>query len=167
MRFRKSWLAIPVVALVLTACATIPEGPSVAVMPGPGKPFEQFQVDDAVCRQFAHGQVGGNPNEVAGNQVVTGAVVGTALGAAAGALVGQGHGQPTSAFAGMGLLAGTAAGADAAGRTHMTLQRRYDVAYEQCMYAKGNQVPGFPAPQYVPPPPPPPSAPPPPEPAKP
>jgi len=30
------------------------------------------------------------------------------------------------------------------------------VAFEQCMYAKGNQVPGFSAPAYYPPPPPPP-----------
>jgi hypothetical protein len=34
------------------------------------------------------------------------------------------------------------------------LQRRYDWTYEQCMYAKGNQVPGY-APVSVPPPPPP------------
>jgi hypothetical protein len=160
MKPRKSWLAIPVIVVALTGCATIPEGPSVAVMPGPGKPFDQFQVDDVVCRQFARGQIGANPNEVGKQQVVTGAVVGTALGAAAGAIVGRGHSEPTSAFAGMGLLAGTAIGADAAGRTQMTLQNRYDIAYMQCMYAKGNQVPGYPAPQYTPPPPP--SAPPPP-----
>jgi hypothetical protein len=25
----------------------------------------------------------------------------------------------------------------------MSLQQRYDLAYAQCMYARGNQVPGF------------------------
>jgi hypothetical protein len=34
-------------------------------------------------------------------------------------------------------------------------QQRYDLAYGQCMYAKGNQVPGFAAPTTSPPPPPP------------
>lgn len=36
-------------------------------------------------------------------------------------------------------------------------QRRYDVAYQQCMYAKGNQIPGMRAAtpyRYLPPPPP-------------
>ncbi|HQP55162.1 MAG TPA: hypothetical protein PLN83_03555, partial [Syntrophorhabdus sp.] len=40
------------------------------------------------------------------------------------------------------------------------LQRQYDIAYSQCMYAKGNQVPGVVKRQPqadVPPPPPPPS----------
>ncbi len=38
----------------------------------------------------------------------------------------------------------------------MTLQERYDMAYIQCMYAKGNVVPGVlvaPGPSYAPPPP--------------
>jgi hypothetical protein len=39
----------------------------------------------------------------------------------------------------------------------MTLQARYDMAYIQCMYAKGNAVPGVmmaPGPSFAPPPPP-------------
>ena len=36
----------------------------------------------------------------------------------------------------------------------MNLQQRYDLAYSQCMYSRGNQVPGF-QPSYAPPPPPP------------
>lgn len=46
------------VALLLTACATVPTGPSVMVLPGNGKNFEQFQADDAVCRQWAAQQTG-------------------------------------------------------------------------------------------------------------
>jgi hypothetical protein len=30
----------------LSACATIPTGPSVMILPGRGKTFEQFQTDD-------------------------------------------------------------------------------------------------------------------------
>jgi hypothetical protein len=39
-------------ALLLPAgCATVPTGPSVMVLPGSGKNFEQFQADDGVCRR--------------------------------------------------------------------------------------------------------------------
>ena len=33
----------------MTGCATIPTGPTLAVMPAPGKPFEVFVADDSVC----------------------------------------------------------------------------------------------------------------------
>jgi outer membrane lipoprotein SlyB len=142
--------------LMLAGCASIPTGPSVAVMPGPGKPFDQFQTDNAICRQFAEQQIGANPNQVAQEQVLTGAAAGAALGAASGALMGHGHEGPTESMAGAGLIVGSAAGANAAAASTMTLQRRYDIAYQQCMYAKGNLIPGYPAPRYAPPPPPPP-----------
>jgi outer membrane lipoprotein SlyB len=150
-----------ILAVVLTGCASIPVGPSVMVMPGPGKPFDQFQADQAICMQFAQQQIGVNPNEVAQKQVLTGAATGAVLGAATGALVGHGYDRTTASMAGAGLLFGTAAGAGAAGQSTMTLQRRYDIAYQQCMYAKGNQVPGYPMPAYLPLPPPPPVPPPP------
>ena len=52
MKKRALLLVLPL-ALVLGACVTVPSGPSVMVLPGTGKPFEQFQADDAACRQFA------------------------------------------------------------------------------------------------------------------
>jgi hypothetical protein len=143
-------------AALLAGCASIPTGPSVAVMPGPGKPFDQFQSDNAICRQFAEQQIGANPNKVAQEQVITGAAAGAAIGAASGALMSGGHRGPTESMAGAGMIVGSAAGANAATASTMTLQRRYDIAYEQCMYAKGNLIPGYPAPRYTPPPPPPP-----------
>ena len=36
----------------------MPTGPNVMVLPGAGKPFELFQVDNAVCRDYAQGQIG-------------------------------------------------------------------------------------------------------------
>jgi len=141
---------------MLAGCASIPTGPSVAVMPGPGKPFDMFQQDNAICRQFAEQQIGANPNQVAQEQVITGAAAGAAIGAASGALMSHGHGDATGSMAGAGLIVGSAAGANAAAASTMTLQRRYDIAYQQCMYAKGNLIPGYPAPRYAPPPPPPP-----------
>ena len=34
---------------LLSACATVPTGPSVMVLPGSGRSFPQFQTDDANC----------------------------------------------------------------------------------------------------------------------
>ena len=141
-------------AMALAGCASIPTGPNVAVMPGPGKPFDQFQADNAICRDFAQQQIGADPNKVAREQVITGAAAGAVIGAASGALMGHGH-ESAEAMAGAGVIVGSAAGANAANASTTTLQRRYDIAYQQCMYAKGNLVPGFPAPRYIAPPPPP------------
>jgi outer membrane lipoprotein SlyB len=149
---------------VVSACATVPTGPSVMVLPAAGKPFDQFQLDDMVCRQYAQQQVGVAPGQAATQSAVNTAVLGTAIGAAAGAAIGAATGHPgvgAAVGAGGGLLTGTAAGAQAGAVSSGALQARYDIAYVQCMYAKGDQVPGVvasPSPT-VPPPPPPPSPP--------
>lgn len=144
--------------MALTSCAAPPMGPTVAVMPGPNKPFDAFQTDQAVCKQFAEQQVGGPEaaNQTGTNQTLIGAGVGTLLGAGLGAAIGGGRGAAIGA--GAGALGGTAVGASQADKTGMSLQRRYDIAYEQCMYSRGNQVPGYvqPAPAAAAPPPPPP-----------
>jgi hypothetical protein len=129
-------------ALLLSACVSMPSGPSVMVLPGSGKNFDQFRADDMDCRQFASSQVGGStPDSVAENSAVRSAVIGTAIGAAAGALIG-GRGNPAAAGAGVGLLAGSTMGAGAANQSQYDLQRRYDNGYLQCMYSRGHQVPG-------------------------
>src|SRR5919109_288607 len=145
---------------VVSACATVPTGPSVMVLPGAGKPFGQFQLDDMVCRQYAQQQIGVAPGQAATQSAVNTAVLGTAIGAAAGAAIGAATGHPgvgAAVGAGGGLLTGTAAGAQAGAVSSGALQQRYDFAYVQCMYAKGDQVPGVAtAPSLgVPPPPPP------------
>jgi hypothetical protein len=97
------------VLLLLNACAALPTGPHVQILPGAGKPMEAFQRDDRECQAYAAHQ----------------------------------------------LPSGARAGASAAS----TLQWRYDLAYTQCMYAKGHRVPGDalppPPPQTAPSPPPP------------
>ena len=126
--------------LLLGACATIPNGPSVMAMPGTGKNFDQFRTDDSVCRQFALSQIGGaTANDASIESGVKSAAVGTAVGALAGAAMG-GH-EGAAVGAGMGLLAGSAAGASAGQYSGYDAQRRYDHAYVQCMYAKGQRVP--------------------------
>ncbi|MHB1619506.1 MAG: hypothetical protein ACYCTY_05910 [Sulfuricella sp.] len=42
MNFSKTALYVAF-GVALAGCASTPVGPSVAVMPGPGKPFDQFQ----------------------------------------------------------------------------------------------------------------------------
>ncbi len=46
-------LLLFVPAVAVSGCATIPSGPSVMVLPGPGKTLEQFQADDTFCQQWA------------------------------------------------------------------------------------------------------------------
>ena len=130
----------PVAFILLGACATVPSGPGILVLPGSTKSFDAFRADDAVCRQFAHGQIGGTtPSQAATNAGVSGAVVGTALGAAAGAAIAGSSGAGVGA--GIGLLTGTAVGAGYGYDSWWVLQQRYDNAYLQCMYANGNKVP--------------------------
>jgi hypothetical protein len=78
----KTWPVLILLPL-LGACATAPTGPTVMVLPGSGISFEQFQADDAACRQWAARQAGG-----------------------------QGQ------------------------------QWEYDIAYQQCMYARNHVIPG-------------------------
>ena len=135
-------------ALLLAACVTVPSGPSVMVLPGTNKSFEAFQADSFMCQQYAQaslGYAGAAPGQPVADPAATNAVVGgTLLGAAAGAAIGAASGQagPGAAIgAGAGLLFGSAAGGNALNYGYYTNQRRYDNAYVQCMYAKGNQVP--------------------------
>lgn len=131
----------PLAALLfLGACTTMPSGPSMLVLPGSTKTFDQFRMDDAECRQFASYQIGGTtPNQAGIDSGVQSAAVGTLLGAAVGAAVG---GRDSTAIgAGTGLLVGSSAGAGAAQMSSYQLQRRYDNSYLQCMYSKGNRVP--------------------------
>ena len=160
----KPGLLVLFTVVVLSGCATMPSGPTVTVMPNPGKPFEVFMADDGACREWAQYQIGGtSPSQTANENLATGAVVGTVVGAGLGALVGAATGNAGAGAAigaGAGLLGGTSIGGNAAAVSGYELQRRYDIAYQQCMYAKGNQIPGVvrrPARAYTPPPPPPPS----------
>ena len=143
-------------AMLLGGCVSQPLGPSVAVMPAPNKPFEVFQQDQAICTQYAGQQVAGG-SQSANSAAVGSAVVGTLLGAGLGAAAGGGSGAAIGAAS--GAVAGTVWGSGPAWADQYGLQQHYDIAYSQCMYAKGNQVPGYyyapPGASFPPPPPPP------------
>ena len=158
-------------ALALAACASLPTGPGVMALPGTGKSFDEFRSDDMLCRDYAFQQIGGKAREQAANdKVFSHAAVGTAVGAVAGAAIGGRGGAGIGA--GMGMIVGSASGAEAAQGSVYNSQRRYDIAYVQCMYGRGHRVPvsgnmvmSSPAPAgpaTIPPPPPPAGTPPPP-----
>jgi len=160
MKWQRGLLLFLVIA-ILGGCATMPTGPTVRVMPSPGKPFEVFAEEDTICRQWAQQQIGGaSPSETANQNLANGAVVGTLVGAGLGAAIGAATGNVGAGAAigaGAGLLGGTSVGANSAYASAWQLQGQYDIAYQQCMYAKGNQIPGVVRRQtqgYVPPPPP-------------
>jgi hypothetical protein len=155
--FKRSVTCVLLLCL-LSACAVVPSGPTVMVLPGVGKPFDQFQVDDVVCRHYAQQQLGIAPGQASMQSAVNSAALGTVLGTAAGAAIGAAAGNAgtgAAVGAGSGLLLGSATGAQAGSASAATLQGSYDVAYTQCMYAKGHQVPGAaspPPPSAAPPP---------------
>lgn len=124
--------------LLLAGCVTAPTGPSVTVLPGSGKSFQQFRTDDADCRQYARQQTGG-ADRTGADAGVRSAAVGTVIGAVAGAAIG-GH-EGAGVGAGAGLVVGSMAGAGAAQSSAYGTQRDYDGAFIQCMYAKGHKVP--------------------------
>ncbi|MGL6112710.1 MAG: hypothetical protein ACRC2B_21660 [Rubrivivax sp.] len=157
-------------AVALGGCAVAPSGPNVMVLPGTQKSPAQFQTDSRACQLQAQAQVAPSV-DAANNQAAASAVVGTAIGAAFGALVGYyggyggygyhgGYGhyaQQAAAWgAGTGLLYGGAVGGAGSQAANPGLQQRYDVAYLQCMYSLGHQIPGQSSARQRPPAPPPP-----------
>lgn len=136
----RSLPALSLAAALLAACTTVPTGPSVMVLPGTGKTFEQFRVDNQDCRNYAQEQIGGtDAGQSAASAELKSAALGTAVGAVAGAAMG-GH-QGAGSGAGAGLLMGTMVGMGTADSSARGTQRQYDGAYTQCMYAKGHRVP--------------------------
>ena len=142
MTSKQPAIAVQAVVLLLltTACVTMPTGPSVMVLPGTGKNFDQFRYDDYECRQYAYEQVSGTTaRDAAVSSGLNSAAIGAGLGAIAGVALGGGEGAAIGA--GTGLLAGGLSGSGTARTSGYIVQERYDNGYIQCMYAKGHHVP--------------------------
>src|SRR5579859_4420548 len=137
---RSSCIAGVTALAMLAGCATPPMGPMVGVLPGPNKAPQAFQDDDMTCRGYAQQMTAGQA-QAANNQAVGSAVLGTVLGAGLGAAIGGGRGAAIGAAG--GAVAGTAYGANGSQYAQGGIQRQYDVAYQQCMYSRGNQVAGY------------------------
>jgi hypothetical protein len=131
-------------AMALGGCAVAPTAPTVMVYPGQQTSPAQFQTDSNACQQQAQALLAGNV-QAANDQAVANVVVATAIGAAVGALMGQGyhHSNNSAAWgAGAGLLVGSAAAGGSTQASSYSLQQRFNIAYVQCMYQRGHQVPG-------------------------
>jgi uncharacterized protein YcfJ len=141
---RRLTLSVATAAL-LAGCAATPMGPTVQAMAGPGKTFDVFVTDNANCKNFAAQEVQGQAdaaNKRAMGTALLGTALGAATGAAGGALAGDaGGGAAFGAAAGAG--AGSVIGGANNSDEQQGIQARYDNAYTQCMYAKGEQVPGY------------------------
>jgi hypothetical protein len=122
--------------LALASCTSI--GPTVAVMPGAHKTLAQFQQDTTNCTQFADQNLSAAADQYNKNQIGV-AVASTALGAGLGAAIGGGYGAGVGAAS--GAIVGTGTAAVMGNRDLYTLQRRYDIAYSQCMMIAGDRVP--------------------------
>jgi len=147
VRTRLHYLLPVAAAVVLAGCVTVPTAPAVMALPGTAKSFDDFRADDVSCRDYAQYTLGPVPAQPGTDAAAANAASGALWGAAAGALIGAATHQAGAGAAigeGTGLLFGSAAGANAVGYSSYDLQRRYDMAYLQCMYGKGNQVPSGP-----------------------
>ncbi len=139
---RLAWLMGGAVGVLLLAgCAQMPTGPTVAVMPGPYKPFDVFVAEDRMCRDWAASSSGSAQGDAASQRMAGATVTGVVVGAAIGALGGGSH-SAAGVGAAIGGVTGAAVGSEQSSQTAYGAQRRYDIAYQQCMYAKGNQLPG-------------------------
>lgn len=124
-------------ALIIAACASTPMGPTVRALPGKGKSFDQFQYDQATCKQYADDQTRGQAEAANQTGFFEGAG-GTLLGAGLGAAIGGGRGAAIGAAS--GAVAGTAVGATTSGQKQHSIQQQYNDAYVACMVAKKNLV---------------------------
>jgi uncharacterized protein YcfJ len=113
-------------------------GPTVQVLPGPGKSFSAFQNDQAICRQFADQAVRDQAQGANLRGLGTAAIT-TVLGAGLGAAIGGGQGAAVGAAA--GALGGAGLGAVRSSNAQNSIQALYDNAFVQCMYSLGNSVP--------------------------
>jgi len=118
---------------LLGACVSLPSGPSVLVLQGSGKSFDQFRYDDAGLPRIRQRAIGGTPLLRCGSeQRREERGVGTVVGAAAGAAL---AGRRCGRGAGAGLLIGSAAGrAGETSAVRASAALRY--AYIQCMYSR-------------------------------
>ena len=153
MKSRKTSVFAVIPFFILASCATTPMGPTVQVMPASTKPFQVFQQDQEQCKQYAQSQVAGQAEKT--NMEAAGiGLLSAGLGAGVGAAFGGGVGAAQGAA--LGAVPGAIIGGSHAQGVQGSIQAQYDNAYLQCMYSKGNQVPGV-APQmggaYMPPPP--------------
>lgn len=128
-------LMFPLVFVLLSGCATLPDGPSIRALPGTGKTFEEFRSADDACRQNSFERVQGlgadlgvteTDQKRAGGETAVHAAIGEPM---------RAEDTETESRTGSATRPDTR---DVSGRD---LQHQYDSAYVKCMYLKGHRVP--------------------------
>jgi len=125
--------------LLLAGCAQTPLGPTVQVMPGPGKTFETFQNDQALCKGLRRrsGEGPGRRGEPAGSGCRgLDHGVGRRARAAAGSFSGM-AGQGAGLGAASGALVGAGIGAQNSSMEQMGIQQQYDNAFRPVHVCQG------------------------------
>jgi hypothetical protein len=137
MRRRLS-VAAAALFIVLAGCVPTAMAPTVVVTPGPGKSAAAFAADQSGCSALANQQIA-PAIQAANNQIVGNALLGATLGGGSTATAGA-----SNSAVGANAAAGAAtAGATNAQTAQATLQHQFNITYSQCMYAKGDIVPGL------------------------
>jgi hypothetical protein len=135
---RRNWISVAAATqiMVLAGCVPALMAPTVVVTPGPGKLPAEFAADQTGCATQANQQLA-PAVQAANNQIVGNALLGAAFGA------GSSAGSSNSAVAGNASAGAATTGAATALPAQATLQQQFNVAYSECMYAKGDIVPGM------------------------
>ncbi|MDR3325822.1 MAG: glycine zipper family protein [Rhodospirillaceae bacterium] len=124
--------------IILNGCTHTAILPTVQVLPTNGKSFELFAQEDEYCRQYTNKSLEVVVDEV-NKQVVTDALITTALGTGLGAAIG-GNAKGAATGAATGAAVGTIAGAGSRSKNQKSIQEQFNNIYSACMYAKGNQI---------------------------
>jgi hypothetical protein len=138
MNNRKGASFVVVPFVLLAGCVPAVMAPTVVATPGFGKSPAEFAADHSACAVLADQQVAA-AKTAANNQIFGSALLGAAVGGGGTAANGGSNGDVAANAAGNALSAGAATAQTA----QATVQRQYDFDYGQCMFAKGNVVPGF------------------------
>ncbi|WP_233140551.1 glycine zipper family protein [Acetobacter sp. DsW_063] len=146
--------ALPILtfAALLSACVSTPDGPTVPVMPPPGKEASRFTQEAAFCKYQATKAVDGQAAKANGRAVL-GTLLPIVIGAGLGAAIGSAVGNPWSgSYAGEGagigagsglLVGGGVAAASSEGGVQGRIQNQYDNTYAACMLTYGNAILGM------------------------
>jgi len=137
----KKIIASVVILAMLVGCASAPTGPTVMVMPRAGQDFKQFKADNEECKQYASDEAEKTSNASFKNGAATTGVL-MGIGALAGLLLMGGRSVNVGTGAGAGLIAGGLAGSLGQNKKEDQAQAQYNMAFQQCMFAKGNAVTG-------------------------
>jgi hypothetical protein len=133
----RKWMSIAAAAQIIGCVPTV-TAPTVVVTPGPGKSPSDFAADNSACTVQGNQQIAAAKN-AANNQIAGTALLSAAVNAGNSA----GTGAKKSVVAANAAEGAVIAAIASEGAAQARLQRQFDVAYSECISAKGDIIPGF------------------------